>query len=243
MSKRLQRKRKRQNASPCVYCGKRPGITEDHVVPQCLFPDPKPPKSQLVIVPACPDCNNTRLGNHQDYLRDLLVVEMESATHPAARALFEGPVTRAMKGNHSDVAKALWSGQAPYVPLHTREGEYMGHAYALPVEQQRTDLVFSMMVKGLYYNSFGRRLPDDYEVSVNYVDRRSPKALQVAWDAMHKLGVRESYNLGNGLFYCLFTYVDDDPAHAVWLLIFYHSYSVFVYSKPPDQGVYRTASP
>ena len=204
MSSRLQRKLKRKNAPLCVYCGIRPGTTEDHVVPLSLFPDPKPPRSKLLIVPACPECNNTRLAHHQDYLRDLLVVEMGASAHPAARAVFNGAARRAMETNRSEVARAIKEG-IPLEPLITREGDYLGDKYVLSIEQERTDAVFGLMVRGLYYISFGKRLPDDYSISISYIDRRSPLGLKVVWDSMWKAGVKESFSLGDGVFHCLFT--------------------------------------
>jgi hypothetical protein len=66
MSKGKQRKRKRpENAPPCVYCGVAPGITDDHVIPQCFF-DKKP--SDIVKVPACPACNNNEKSQLDTYL-------------------------------------------------------------------------------------------------------------------------------------------------------------------------------
>src|SRR5689334_19265201 len=90
----------------CAYCGERRSTpTGDHVLPLALFPDPKLPDRELIIVPACEVCNKA-LAKHQDFLRDWLVTDFRCSSHPAARQLLEGPVSRSVGYKSSKLAKA-----------------------------------------------------------------------------------------------------------------------------------------
>ncbi len=52
----------------CVYCQEVVGSTDDHVPPALLFPKPRP--SDLITVPACPQCN-AGFEKDEEYIRAL----------------------------------------------------------------------------------------------------------------------------------------------------------------------------
>jgi hypothetical protein len=74
----------------------------DHMVPRCLFPSPLP--SDLVTVPVCASCNNEK-SRDDDYLRDMLVIDIDNTHHPEAQALLKGKVIRSMRKNRSVIAR------------------------------------------------------------------------------------------------------------------------------------------
>lgn len=94
----------RSSKKPCVYCGKRPGTTSDHPVPRCLFPPTLP--TVVVTVPSCRVCNEAT-AKDDDYLRDMMAIDIANCEHPAARAILSGPVSRAARRNQSISARDL----------------------------------------------------------------------------------------------------------------------------------------
>ncbi|MGN6359574.1 MAG: hypothetical protein ACTHNK_04225 [Thermomicrobiales bacterium] len=56
-------------------------------MPQCLFTKPLP--AFMLTVPACEECNKEK-GRDDHYLRDLLVMDSDGATHPTAQLIFTG---------------------------------------------------------------------------------------------------------------------------------------------------------
>lgn len=216
----------------CTYCGKQRPITRDHVVPKCLFPGPVP--NDMPIVPACQPCNQ-ELAQHQDYLRDMLICDFRCSDHPAARAILEGPVRRAIQTNRSLVARTVRDGIRKE-SLYTLGGIYLGDGYVIPTEQPRLNHIFRMMVRGLYYSKFGRRLPEDYAVSVKYQDVKRPLALREAWNTLMSLpGYNGPFQWGDGVFTCLFLQALEDPALTAWLLVFYGGFGVLVHTSPPTK--------
>jgi len=148
----------------CVYCGVNPATTRDHVIPECLFVPPLP--SNMVTVPACADCNNTKKSQDDPYLRDMLVYDNDSSRHVAARELFRGKVMRAARTNRSDVTRAtITAARRGMEPRHSSGGLYLGHYYPVDLDATRFDRsIFSTIVKGLYYKVCKERLPDGCDV-------------------------------------------------------------------------------
>lgn len=71
-------KEERRTQTECVYCGEATFCTDEHVIPQCFFPEGRvPPKSDFVIVPVCRPCNN-RKARDDSYVRDLWLFSQPS---------------------------------------------------------------------------------------------------------------------------------------------------------------------
>jgi len=88
----MGRRNKAKSTKLCVYCGRRPGDTVDHVPPQNLYTAPLP--QNLLTVPCCGPCNQAKRMD-DDYLREYLVLEASGRGHPTAEAILQGPLLRA----------------------------------------------------------------------------------------------------------------------------------------------------
>jgi len=75
----------------CVYCGITAMLTTEHVIPRCLFTEPRP--DNMITVPVCKDCNGHKSSN-DDYLRDFLVTDHRTSEHPVAKQIFLGKALR-----------------------------------------------------------------------------------------------------------------------------------------------------
>ena len=199
----------------CVYCGEAEGTSKDHVVPDCLFVDPKPPN--LLTVPACLGCNNVEKSQDDTFLRDLLVVDIDNE-HPIAKSLLATKVRRSVQRNLSEIAKFVVTAEER--PRHDHEGFYLGKFPKAELPTGRVSRIMSRIVRGLYYCSRRQILPRSHQLTV----LRQPTAL------FPKLygGLNDPPTRTFGeIFGCAWVHVPD-PLSMIWLLWFYESvvYSV-----------------
>lgn len=209
----------------CTYCGETKPLTKDHVVPRCLFPKPLP--SFMVTVPACDDCNSEK-ANHDDYLRDILVVDADTAKSKGAQGLLEGPLLRAAKRNQSKVIKAA-KAQGKMEAVHSPSGIYLGHAFSFPLEGDRVNHIFSLIVRGLYFKTTKLLLPQDCKLDVR---RLTAAEFYQGWDELKRIGYNGPYRLGDDVFTCIFIYAQEEPAVSMWWMWFFDSICIFVTTEP-----------
>ena len=136
----------------------------DHVLPVTQFPKRRPERRlALSSPPAVPAIMSS--PKFRDYLRDWLAIDFRSRSNPAAHQLLEGPVEWAVGYGSSKLARAAQQ-QGRREPFYTSGRVYLGQVYTVPFYAEWKNYVFSMMAWGLYYSRFGKRLPDDYVVTV-----------------------------------------------------------------------------
>lgn len=210
-------KRKKQAAAEahCVYCGAFGKVTEDHVIPQCLFEKPLPPDT--VKVPACNLCNNKK-SKDDGYLRDILVTDVSTSNHPTAKAIFREKSLSAHRQNKSEFLRYAVATLRPE-PMYTPGGIYLGHVHATKIEKERLSEIIMRMVRGLYYNLYRKRIPDDYKSEVTRWDVTEPRKFnEYAAKVMPYFG--EPRRIGKVLEYGM-RHVEEDPFATHWLLLFY----------------------
>jgi hypothetical protein len=214
----------------CVYCGIRPGITRDHVIPKCLFGGNTP--AFMVVVPACKVCNETKKSKDDTYLRDMLVVDIHVSSQPIVQELLQGKLARAARAGQSPIAHTVRS-KGRMEPLYTRSGIYLGTYPTIPIDGKRVIRIFSNIVRGLYfYIHNGKRIPDDYVFEVQRLDPLQPQAPREVFEAMN---TEKVYSLGDGsVFCCAYLYGEEDPFVTYWLLQFYNNVFITVATNPPD---------
>jgi len=75
----------------CIYCGARDNLTDDHVPPKALFPEPRP--SDLITVPACLQCNKS-YEKDDEYFRIAVLAQIEPDRDPGAARIWTDKVIR-----------------------------------------------------------------------------------------------------------------------------------------------------
>jgi hypothetical protein len=89
----------------CIYCGQRPGITRDHVPPDCMFHHPLPQDINRITVPCCEECR--RAGEADEtLLRNIFVSTRESEQNPIAAKL-AGKRDRSFQRRFAEMEKVL----------------------------------------------------------------------------------------------------------------------------------------
>lgn len=234
------------NCPVCVYCGVAPGTENEHVIAKGFFPAPRPPKSEFILVPACPDCNrgrwkdsDTSMSMDEEYARTWLSMELNAGNHPAAKALaaHDAEIARSMRNSEGLRKKIV--GSITRRPMLRESGILVPNASAISFDGPRFRRVMRKIVMGLYYHELGQRLPDGFEVVV--------EALQIASEGfaptsnIDSLVVRtlasETFvagprRLGGGVFSYAFRATEDDPPAAVWVFSFYDAIYSLIATRP-----------
>ncbi|MBL8204816.1 MAG: hypothetical protein JNM09_11355 [Blastocatellia bacterium] len=210
----------------CAYCGQTKPLTRDHVIPECLFEKPLP--SFMVTVSACEDCNGGK-AKHDDYLRDMLTTDISTAGNKTAKILLEGKVLRSAQTNRSQIAKAA-KRSARLEAIHTKAGIYLGHAYSIPLEEDRVNGIYTTIVRGLYFYLMKKPLPQDCQFEV----RKMTSDAEEGWEQIKKIGFNGPYKLGQDVFTCIFMYADEENAISQWWMWFYESICIYVSTCPSN---------
>jgi hypothetical protein len=219
-------KKEKRRMGRCAYCGEQRGITRDHVVPRALFGRPSPPN--LITVPACDACNNTKSRNDA-YLRDLVTCDIYGNQHPVAHQIFQQSVLSAARQNYSVLARAARAA-ARLEPLYTRGGLYLGTHVSVPLEEERTTSIFMTLVRGLYYDHRKQVLPQHYDFEIRRYD---PWDFDQFWRQIQHMSWNGPRCIGD-VFGCAYLHAAEDPFTTYWLLWFYDRVFFSVAATNPE---------
>lgn len=85
------------------------------------------------------------------------------------------------------------------------------------------------MARGLYWQKFERRLPDDYEFVVR---RLYASAFPEILRHVMEHGGNGPHEIGDGVFGCAFMVAADDPFIIQWVMWFYESIFMAIMTGP-----------
>ncbi len=144
----------------CGLCGDRSEVTREHFVPQCLWPDLLPARTETI--PACVRCNE---GSNLDdeYFRNALVMTFDFE-NPQKEQLFQGPVLRSLKRHPGMVADMLR--QMRIRPLVTPAGLWLGNYPTLQIDGERYCRSLVKIIKGLYFLIRKQPFPADGQIVI-----------------------------------------------------------------------------
>ncbi len=178
----------------CVFCGTAAATNDDHVIPKCLFPKPRP---KMVTVSACLQCNRAK-ARDDAYLRDLLVSDIGASGNRIAMNISGGPMLRAARSGRSEIGKAIITQGRVQAFYH--HGVYLGDAPAIPVDGDRVTKIFHTIVRGLYFQLAGNIFPAN---STCEVRRCYGHDYTKPLEAMRKtVGCNGPYRLADNIFEC-----------------------------------------
>ncbi len=129
----------------CTYCGNESEVTEDHVIPQCLWDGPVP--KNVPKVPACTQCNHILKSELDTYLRDLLITDKNSADSPVVQGL-RPKYIRSVLRNQSRMDRD-YREKGEVIAKMSQSGLYQFGLISQTVNQ-RTEQIMSMIVRGLH---------------------------------------------------------------------------------------------
>lgn len=167
---------------PCVYCVENPGTTVDHVIPDQLFPQPKPP--DLLTVPCCEQCQKS-FKQDEDLFRAWILFGDAGVTE-YGKQLWAQKAKRALekdRGLRAAVARSF-----RHVDMQTPAGIYLGKKLATLMEVRRTENFLKKVVQGLFYGEYQERLPPDIPIEtsiISKVDPRIDEAIDFTFEGTH----------------------------------------------------------
>lgn len=208
----------------CYLCGIRDADTEDHAPPKNLFP--KNAKIKGYKLPACSKCNNL-LHLDEEYLRDRLSIAGHNST--AYEVFQQG--TRKSYLRLYETLKAvskldLINRDTIPINIKSPAGVNIGNATGIKIDPKRVNPVFIKIVKGLYYQHFNQRIPNNHSFDV-YFDPPNwlPDLLKKPSPLIGRFDEAFCYK---GLV------AKEDSAIGIWWLSFYLSIGVIVVVKNPS---------
>lgn len=201
----------------CAYCGNIGDVTDDHVIPQCLWPGRV--RKDAPIVAACRPCNHIWKSEYDTYLRDILVNDRACVKSSIAQKVRER-YYRAALNNRSIMARDL-AARGELVGLQEPSGLISGFAKTLPDAVERCNVIMPLIVRGLHQFYLHTTLPKDTTFKVARVIKRQ-EIEALAREMNEKGGVYQ--NIGTGdVFQCAFWPRPEHLYLEVWILNFYRS--------------------
>lgn len=196
------------SAKFCIYCGAWDELTADHVPPRCIFGDPKP--QNLVTVPACRTCNQSR--NHDDeYLRTFLVTGAFASAQTAQdlwnRKIIGSP-------NAAPVRRELIRSLIR-VEQKSPAGLYLGKVMAAKFDVQRINRTVGSIARGLLWHHY-KIIPC------------SRIGVRVGWlrdfDKFSEIIAATNYTeIERSIFHYRHGVAIEDPTQSSWFFEFYSS--------------------
>jgi len=200
----------------CVYCGNFDETTQEHVIFICLFraTEDAPRPTDPVTVPVCRRCNGEK-SQDDDFLRDFLVFDDDSAGNQVAQALLEGKISRSHQRNRSQIGRAVADARTKAA---SSDANSHSQRQCFNIGSERVVRIFSMIVRGLYYHVAKQRLPNDCLFEVAEVRLEGTPEL---WAILSGHGRPEYLTIGDDVFDCWYWVWPDDLAVSQWVLRFY----------------------
>ncbi len=202
----------------CAYCGNFGEVTDDHVVPQCLWPGRVP--KDAPIVDACKRCNNEEKSRNDTYLRDFLTMDIANEGQPVRERIYPKFI-RAVQRNQSVFAHH--SQRSQLVELVTPGGLFAGYAYGIQLPTQQITKELTTIVRGLYYAYIGKNigvtLPEATPFEV-FRQHNMDEVIQNIGIILNMGGVCVTVGTGE-VFECVYGYAAEKPDVSLWFLNFY----------------------
>ncbi len=209
---------KRTKVSNCAYCGELAELSEDHVVPECLWERPLP--ADIPKVWACRRCNQELKAFDDTFLRDYFALDGRTASRPISQANYE-KYKRAASRGQSALGSA--EAQARTVFRANQSGIYVPSGSAIAIPKMRLRRALAMMVRGLYFHYRNERLPHRSRYAIREVTDVDIQTHLIPFVEQNAQKEGLSYRSvgGGSTFTCLFGIPADTPFSSLWHLTFY----------------------
>ena len=202
----------------CVYCGKQGELTDDHIPPKNLFPEPRP--SNLITVPSCSDCN-VGASKDDEYFRLVLSMRHDTGDHPAVKGVQPSVIRSLGREKAIGLRKAVFD-SINLRNVRTKSGICLGQENFIDVDLSRLDRVAARIARGLYFHEFNARLPLDRDVVAYSVDELTGTSEFEKFKITVKdVTRRKPRIIGNNVFAYWFQPFQEDANATFWVLLFY----------------------
>jgi 5-methylcytosine-specific restriction endonuclease McrA len=222
----------------CVYCGNNQELTRDHVPPKGIFSEPRP--SDLITVPACPQCHNAETSRDDEYFRLHLQVRDGICEHPDVIKARPTLLRSLEKPGKAGMRKGLLE-NIVFAEAVTPSGIFIKNQLAIQTNTDRLRRVVSRTMKGLFYYYKQHRLPDGYDALVFDEENVQKWPANVLGpfneSVIQPLLAQPAAMLGNGVFSCRFGFNTADQDTTYWIFVFYGQAGFLGLTQPSADNV------
>jgi hypothetical protein len=216
----MAKRRRWPVGTECAYCGIRGKMTEDHIPPQCLFPENK--RTAPVSVPCCEGCRPEQ-SKDDEYFFTVISTHAAVERHSAVRRLLPTVERALRRPDHRGLVLGLLRNAQP-ATLMTQSGLYVAPTYLVPIHANRLQCVPTRIVRGLYYHVTRSRLPSDHCGMAIFEEgllRYSPNLRDAMLMDIEFLKQHPPTTLGTDVFSYWYWIMPEDPRQSIWLMEFY----------------------
>ncbi|MBU0734082.1 MAG: HNH endonuclease [Proteobacteria bacterium] len=202
----------KQKKETCIYCGKKPKRTDDHVPPKSFFP--KPRASDLITVPSCKKCNQGAGKDEEFFLATFMF--SDAGISDAGKRLWSEKLHRMYEKNlglRRKIAQAL-----EYTNVVTPVGLFLGRRMAIKPDEKRFDKVISKIVRGLYFFEYQEVIPPVSSILCLFL--KTEEHFQAAKEYVNQL--KSGTRGWPGIFEYRFNRLEKKHDESMWILLFYN---------------------
>ena len=220
---------KRQRKYACGYCGEVAPATDDHIPPRSFFSANA--SLALRTVKACESCNSGS-SDADEYFRDIVVQFAPVSVNPKAQPQVEKLRRALVKPQKRAYAERTMNAIEEH-DVVTPGGIHLGKHPFVKVDADLLQRATQRYVRGLFRYEFGKRVPDDYIVSV----ATNPDDVESQREKVEKLvGAGIVTTIEKGVFWYSFTIAKDNPDVSAWALVFYDAMPVLGVVGPSSRA-------
>ncbi len=206
-------------SSECYLCRQLNPETRDHVVPACLFPEPRP--SDLLTLPCCRSCQ-LRYSREEEYFRDFISVTSVNQRGSPADQIWQN-ARRGLKRRPWRYAELR--SRLSEVEVVTSTGLFLGRRTALAIPEPRIGSVLEKIARGCHAHKCGVSVPLAWSRTIYPVHSHLEHLTELL-----QMPEVLSYD---GVFSCRGIEVSDAPATS-WLLQFYKRQVFWIVLHDPN---------
>lgn len=206
----------------CMFCGSEistADLTMEHFIPQGLWEKGHLP-TKMKTLPAHKCCNQSFAADNE-YFRDVLAMEDGAARHPAAKQLQSGAIRRKFNNRFGSIVNTLKN--LGIRRVRTRSGIELGGRPSFEVDWTRLERVLANAMKGIFYVSQERPMPQHFRIfvsDVRHVNRdwvETVAKFMVPWQSF-----------GDTAFCCRYVVSSREPIEKMTCLMQFYEHRLFV---------------
>lgn len=203
----------------CYLCRELAPETRDHVVPVCLFPDPRP--SNLLTLPCCRNCQ-VKFSKDEEYFRDFISATSSDKKGSRANEIWQ-KTRRSLKRSQSKNRE--FRKRLEQVDIVSPAGIFLGKRLTLSAEDRRLGNVIEKIGRGLHADITGVSAPPDWKRIVYPLGQptKIPEELLIPNLVIHY----------DGVFACRGGIAVDAPT-SVWLMQFFDKQIFWIVLHDPN---------
>jgi len=140
---------------PCIFCGVRPGDTQDHIPPRGFFQRKCPNDAQLLTVPCCEPCRSSDQQT-DTFVRDVLAGLLEAEAHPYVHEHVTDRVSRSIQRGGKNLHRLIEILKAKETIVLTPDGPQLATLPALNLDAPEFDRFFDRVGRAVLFDAYSQ---------------------------------------------------------------------------------------